>query len=110
MAQRNVKQQMQGEKRSSNRDWTKTYDESDLKHVLQVSHAHNWNDAIKYLDEKGMNDNELTPGETISMKTDLQNAVKGRSAFTDDPTKAFKAIRGAQARGGGARRPVQKKR
>jgi hypothetical protein len=87
----------QKQRQDPNRDWTKNYDESDVAHVLKASDAHNWNDAIKYLDRNGMNDNELTPGETIHMKEDLQKAVKGKAGFSGDPKQAYKALRGSSA-------------
>jgi hypothetical protein len=94
---------VQGRQQDPNRDWTKQYDESDLKHVLKASDAHNWNDAIKYLDRNGMNDNELTPGETIHMKEDLQQAVKSKASFTDDPKQAYKELRSSTASGAKSR-------
>ena len=61
-----------------------------MKTVFRRGQWRNWNDAIKWLQENGERDNELTPGETIALVEDLRSLAESKAPFTMDPMEAFK--------------------
>jgi len=66
------------------------YEQGDMKTVFRRGQWRNWNDAIKWLQENGERDNELTPGETIALVEDLRSLAESKAPFTMDPMEAFK--------------------
>lgn len=66
------------------------YEPGDMRTVFRRGQWRNWNDAIKWLQENGERDNELTPGETIALVEDLRSLAEAKAPFTMDPGEAFK--------------------
>lgn len=69
------------------------YDESDMEVLFGRGSWQSWDDGIDWLRREGMDDNELTPGETEHMKSDLEQLKKDNVEFTDDYRKAFQLAR-----------------
>lgn len=79
-------------KKTGHRQWTEDYGEGDVKAVLSRGDWRNWNEIIQWLDKKGEQDNELTPGEVIAMREDMQHLREQGASFTSDPSRVFQMM------------------
>ena len=60
---------------------------SDMQVLYRLGSWHNWDEAIHWLETKGEQDNELTPGETVAMTEDLRKLKSKGAKFTSDAKK-----------------------
>ncbi len=74
----------------SNRNMSKDYDASDVKHVMHQMQFNSWDQIVDWLQKHGMNDNELTPSEAQNMMNDFQQLAMRNEPFTMDPDEAMK--------------------
>lgn len=65
------------------------YTESDVEVVYRRGQWRSWDDVIRWLETKGEQDNELTPGEVIAMVEDFRRLNQSGVPFTNDPHRAF---------------------
>jgi hypothetical protein len=73
-----------------NKKWDFDYGLGDVQALYRRSEWHNWREAIKWLQEFGEQDNELTPGETVAMVEDLRSLAESRAPFVMNPEQAYK--------------------
>jgi hypothetical protein len=73
-----------------NKDWEKDYTKSDVEVLFNRSEWKDWDDAITWLKREGDQDNELTPGEVVSMTRDLERLKEEGTQFSRDPQRVFK--------------------
>jgi hypothetical protein len=71
----------------------KDYDASDIEHVFRRGEFRDWRDVLKWLDEHGMDDRRLTPGEAKHMREDFERLRKAKVKFTNDPKQAYELAR-----------------
>jgi hypothetical protein len=77
-----------------NKSYERHYKQSDMEVLFRRGDWHNWDEAINWLKEDGEADNELTPGEVIAMKEDLEKLKKRGDKFTNDPAAVFRMVKG----------------
>ncbi len=65
------------------------YRQSDVEVVYRRTQPSSWDDMIGWLETKGTNDNELTPGEVVAMVEDLRTLKNQGARFTSDPAQAY---------------------
>ena len=58
---------------SPHKKWQYDYGMGDMKALYRRGDWHNWQEEIRWLENHGEADNELTPGETIAMVEDLRS-------------------------------------
>jgi hypothetical protein len=68
---------------------TKDYDVSDLKLVFNHCNPSNWQDALDWLEDEGVGNAKLTPGEVDAMKEDIQSLIDNNTPFTSDFQQAY---------------------
>jgi hypothetical protein len=64
-----------------------------MKVLFNRGQWRSWDDAIGWLQRRGMNDNELTPGEVNHMKEDIGCLSKDHVRFTGDYRQAYRLAR-----------------
>jgi hypothetical protein len=79
----------------------KTYEESDLKNVLQRRDWQNWDELISWLREEGDDYRRLTPGEVKHMVQDLSRLKEQGKPFTKDAHQLFQEARAGHGGSGG---------
>lgn len=72
-------------KKTGQKDWSKGYHISDMETLFSRGDWASYDDVIKWLEDKGEQDNELTPGEVVAMKEDLENLKKKGVEFSKNP-------------------------
>lgn len=65
-----------------NKDMEQSYTSSDLEVLFRRGEWRSWKEAIDWLKDHGEADNELTPGEVIAMKQDLEQLAQQGKPFT----------------------------
>ena len=80
-----------------NKDIEQHYTKSDLEVVFRRGEWSSWNEVIDWLKEHGEADNELTPGEVIAMKRDLEQLKQQGKQFTADADAVYKLTKGGAA-------------
>jgi hypothetical protein len=65
------------------------YDLGDVKALYRRGDWRNWQDEVRWLEQFGERDNELTPGQTVAMVEDLRSLQASKAPFTSDPNQAF---------------------
>jgi hypothetical protein len=68
------------------------YRQSDIEVVFNRGQWHSWNDAIHWLEQNGMQDNELKPIEVSSMLQDLRALAGQGIPFSNDPAQVFNEL------------------
>jgi hypothetical protein len=74
---------------TGNKDWEKDYTKSDVEVLFNRGEWKDWDDAITWLKREGDQDNELTPGEVVSMTRDLERLKDEGTRFTRDPQRVY---------------------
>jgi hypothetical protein len=80
-----------------NKDYEQRYTKSDLEVVFRRGEWRSWNEVIDWLKEHGEADNELTPGEVIAMKRDLEQLKQQGKPFTADVDAIYQLTKGGAA-------------
>jgi hypothetical protein len=76
-------------KATGNKDMEKDYGPGDFEVLYSRGEWRNWDEEIKWLEENGESDNELTPGETIAMKEDIMRLKENDEPFESDYQMAY---------------------
>ncbi len=71
------------------RKMTKDYAQSDMEALWRRGEWHSYQDAIHWLETKGNDDNELTPGEVMAMEEDLKKLEQENKPFVNNPAEVF---------------------
>lgn len=79
------------------KDYRRSYTESDVEVLFRRGDWRNWDDALNWLKEYGEADNELTPGEVIAMKEDLEQIAKKGEKFTTDAARVCSMARACRS-------------
>lgn len=74
---------------TGHKEQERDYRESDVEVVYRRGQWRNWDDVINWLETKGEQDNELTPGEVIAMTEDFRRPRQGGAQFINDPHQVF---------------------
>jgi hypothetical protein len=91
MPEHSTEKEVEGVKvrETGHKQWEKDYTQSDMEVVYRRVSAQSWDDLIKWLEEEGESDNELTPGEVVAMVEDLRELKREGTPFITDPGTAY---------------------
>lgn len=65
------------------------YTQSDVERLYELAKPKNWQDLVRFIEEKGDSLWHITPGEAVAMKDDFCSLIEHNAPFTDDPAKAY---------------------
>ncbi len=77
----------------SERKVFKDYDESAVRDVVQQANPSSWQDMVRYLEQRRIEAQYVTPGEDAHMIADAKQAMKDNVPFSHNPEQSFRVLK-----------------
>lgn len=77
----------------SERKVIKDYLELDVREVFQYAGASSWHDLVHYLEKKGLESLQMTPGVDAHMIADAKQAMLDNVPFAHNPEQAYRVLK-----------------
>jgi hypothetical protein len=71
----------------------KDYNEPDVRDVFERASPSSWQDLVRYLEQRGLETWQVTPGEDAHMIADAKQAMKDNVPFSRNPEQSFRVLK-----------------
>ena len=110
MSDQNTPSEVQGVEIHSygSNDWKPGYEESDVRDLWRHAQPKSWQDLLHFDEQHGDKVWHITPGQAISMKEDIEAAMKSGAPFPDNPDQAYQEMHKHRGADRGKEPPAEK--
>jgi hypothetical protein len=77
----------------SERKVYKDYDESDVRDVFDGANPVSWQDMVRFLEQRGLETWQVTPGEDAHMIADAKQAMKDNVPFSRSSEQSYRVLK-----------------